>query len=144
MCFTQSWAGIFEVKHIPHCTYITHVQNLRALWKKRHQQNLIQITLNIRFFLLINYLHCQFVTKNILLLLLVLALQPAVGFGLSNNTSPFVRIYHQLCPSSHSQHLRISIHFSPWWREVDREYDADIGQASSSAQILSKVATQSR
>jgi hypothetical protein len=37
-----------------------------------------------------------------LLLLLPLALQPAVGFGLSNNTSPFVPIYHQLSPSSHS------------------------------------------
>jgi len=40
-----------------------------------------------------------------------LALQPAVGFGLSNNTSPFVPIYHQLSPSSHSQHFKISFHF---------------------------------
>jgi hypothetical protein len=40
--------------------------------------------------------------------LLPLALQPAVGFGLSNNTSPFFPIYHQLSPSSHSQHLKIS------------------------------------
>jgi len=32
----------------------------------------------------------------IILLLLPLALQPAVGFGLSNNTSPFVPIYDQL------------------------------------------------
>ena len=46
-----------------------------------------------------------------LLLLLPLALQPAVGFGLSNNTSPFVPIYHQLSPSSHSQHLKISFCF---------------------------------
>jgi len=36
---------------------------------------------------------------NNFLLLLPLALQPAVGFGLSNNTSPFVPIYHQLSPS---------------------------------------------
>jgi hypothetical protein len=43
--------------------------------------------------------------------LLPLALQPAAGFGLSNNTSPFVPIYHQLSPSSHSQHLKISFHF---------------------------------
>jgi hypothetical protein len=48
---------------------------------------------------------------NLLLLLLPLALQPTVGFGLSNNTSPFVPIYHQLSPSSHSQHLKISFYF---------------------------------
>ena len=46
-----------------------------------------------------------------ILLLLPLALQPAVGFGLSNNISPFVPIYHQISPSSHSQHLKISFHF---------------------------------
>jgi hypothetical protein len=45
-----------------------------------------------------------------LTLLLPLALHPAVGFGLSNNTSPFVPIYHQFSPSSHSQHLKISFH----------------------------------
>ena len=49
--------------------------------------------------------------KYKLLLLLPLALQPAVGLGLSNNTSPFVPICHQLCPSSHSQHLKISFYF---------------------------------
>ena len=48
---------------------------------------------------------------TVLDLLLPLALQPAVGFGLSNNTSPFVPIYHQLSPSSHSQHLKISFYF---------------------------------
>ena len=48
-----------------------------------------------------------------ILLLLPLALQTAVGFGLSNNTSPFVPIYHQLSPSSHSQNLKTSFHFSP-------------------------------
>jgi hypothetical protein len=54
-----------------------------------------------------------FLTYN-LYLLLPLALQPAVGFGLSNNTSPFFPIYHQLSPSSHSQHLKISFClFSP-------------------------------
>ena len=47
------------------------------------------------------------------ILLLPLALQPAVGFGLSDNTSPFFTICHQLSPSSHSQHLKISFHFSP-------------------------------
>ena len=45
------------------------------------------------------------------ILLLPLALQLAVGFGLSNSTSPFVPIYHQFSPSSHSQHLKISFHF---------------------------------
>jgi hypothetical protein len=46
-----------------------------------------------------------------LLLLLPLALQPAVGFGLSKNNSPFFPICHQLSPSSHSQHLKISFYF---------------------------------
>ena len=45
------------------------------------------------------------------LLNLPLAPQPAVGYGLSNNTSPFFPIYHQLSPSSHSQHLKNSFHF---------------------------------
>jgi len=45
------------------------------------------------------------------LLLLPLALQPAVGFSLSNNISPFFPVYHQLSPSSHSQHLKISFYF---------------------------------
>jgi hypothetical protein len=35
-----------------------------------------------------------------ILLLLPLALQPAVGFGLSNNTSTFFPVYHQLSQSS--------------------------------------------
>jgi hypothetical protein len=48
---------------------------------------------------------------NILLFLLPLALQPIVGFGLSNNTSTFFPIYHHLSPSSHSQHLKISFYF---------------------------------
>jgi hypothetical protein len=34
------------------------------------------------------------------LLLLPMALRPAVGFGLSNNILPFFPICHQLCPSS--------------------------------------------
>jgi len=51
------------------------------------------------------------------LLPLPLALQPTVGFGLSNNTSPFSPVYHQLSPSSHSQHLKISFcFFSPSFR----------------------------
>ena len=43
--------------------------------------------------------------------LLPLALQPTVGFGLSNNVLPFFPICHQLSPSSHSQHLKISFYF---------------------------------
>jgi hypothetical protein len=42
-----------------------------------------------------------------LILLLQLALQPAVGFGLSNNIPPFFPICHQLSPSPHSYHLKI-------------------------------------
>jgi len=43
--------------------------------------------------------------------LVPLVLQPVVGFGLSNNVPPFCPIYHQLSPSSHSQHLKISFYF---------------------------------
>ena len=46
-----------------------------------------------------------------LVLLLPLALQPTVGFGLSNNVIPFFPICRQLSPSSHSQHLKISFYF---------------------------------
>ena len=34
-----------------------------------------------------------------------------MGFGLSNNVLPFFPICHQLSPSSHSQHLKISFFF---------------------------------
>ena len=44
-------------------------------------------------------------------LLLPLALQPTVGFGLSNNVLPFFPICHQLSPLPHSQHLKISFYF---------------------------------
>jgi len=44
-------------------------------------------------------------------LLLPLALQPTVGYGLSNNGLLFFPICHQLSPSSHSQHLKISFYF---------------------------------
>ena len=47
----------------------------------------------------------------LLLLLFPLALQPTMGFGLSNNVLPFLPIYHQLSPSSHSQNLKISFYF---------------------------------
>ena len=39
---------------------------------------------------------CRILKYLFLLFLLPSALQPAVGFGLSNNTSPFFPIYHQL------------------------------------------------
>ena len=53
----------------------------------------------------------QTVLLLLLLLLLPLALQPTVGFGLSNNVLPFFPICHQLSPSSHSQHLKIYFYF---------------------------------
>ena len=49
----------------------------------------------------------EFTASLLLILLLQLALQPTVGFGLSNNVLPFFPICHQLSPSSHSQHLKI-------------------------------------
>ena len=55
---------------------------------------------------------CQLLMTIIeLLLLLPLALQPTVGFDLSNNVPPFFPICHQLSPSSHFQHLKISFYF---------------------------------
>jgi len=51
------------------------------------------------------------VSYHHLLLLLPLALQPTVGFGLSNSVLPFFPICYQLSPSSHSQHLKISFYF---------------------------------
>ena len=58
---------------------------------------------------------CQILIKiglpSHILLLLPLALQPTVGFGLSNNVLPFFPICHQLCLSSHSHHLKISFYF---------------------------------
>ena len=47
----------------------------------------------------------------IYILLLPLALQPAVGFGLSHNILPFFPISHQLSPSSHSHQLKVSFYF---------------------------------
>ena len=49
--------------------------------------------------------------KYVFLLLHPLALQPTVGFGLSNNVLPFIPICHQLSPPSHSQDLKISFYF---------------------------------
>jgi len=47
----------------------------------------------------------------IMYILLPLTPQPTVDFGLSNNILPFFPIYHQLSPSSHSQHLKMSFYF---------------------------------
>ena len=43
--------------------------------------------------------------------LLPLALQLTVGLGLAKNYLPFFPIRNQLSPSSHSQHLKISLYF---------------------------------
>jgi len=54
---------------------------------------------------------------RLLLLLLPLALQPVVGFSLSNNIPRFCPICQKLSPSSHFQHLKISFYFfSPSFR----------------------------
>ena len=53
---------------------------------------------------------CKITVANHLLLL-PLALQPTVGFGLSNNVLPLFPICHQISPSSHSHHLKISFYF---------------------------------
>ena len=47
----------------------------------------------------------------IIIIIIPLALQPAVRFGLSNNVRPFFSTHHQLSPSSHSQLLKISFYF---------------------------------
>ena len=56
-------------------------------------------------------IHSPFTGILVLLLLLPLALQPILGFGLSNNVLLFFPICHQLCPSSYTQHLKISFYF---------------------------------
>ena len=66
------------------------------------------ILLLILLLLLIFLLILLLVLPLLLLLLLSLALQPAVDFGLSNKVLLFFSIRHQLSPSSHSQHLKIS------------------------------------
>ena len=60
--------------------------------------------------------NCNLSPKLLLLPPPPLAVQPTVGFGLSNNVLPFFSICHQLSPSSHSQHLKISFYFlSPYF-----------------------------
>ena len=54
---------------------------------------------------------CTILNMSQVYLLLPLALQPTVGFGLSNNVLPFFLICHQLSPSTHAQHLKISFYF---------------------------------
>ena len=80
----------------------------------------------------------------LLLLLLPLALQPTVGFGLSKNVFPFFPICHQLSPSSHSQHLKISFYFLipsfPWSTPSSRPFPFFLGILSSS--ILSRCPNQ--
>ena len=56
-----------------------------------------------------NFVLCKFNFRESLFL--PLALQPTVNFGLSNNVFPFFPICHQLSPSSHSLHLKISFYF---------------------------------
>ena len=82
-------------------------------------------------------------------LLLPLALQPSVGCGLSNNVLPFFPICHQLSPSSHSQHLKISFYFifpsfpgsSPFFSSLPvLEWRSFLGILSSS--ILSRWPNQ--
>ena len=55
-----------------------------------------------------------FVPPGLLLLIIIiiipLAIQPTVGFGLSNNVLPFFPICHPLSSFSHSQHLKISFY----------------------------------
>jgi len=82
---------------LPYCHFSRHIS--KELLHPTSQNNTVPIMLRLR----------TRPRKNLLLLPLVL--QPAVGFGLSNNTSPFFPIYHQLSPSSHSQHLKISFYF---------------------------------
>ena len=67
------------------------------------------ISTTVLIVLSLNDLQWSWCTRSVKLL--PLALQPAVGFGLSNDNPPFCPICHQLSPSSHSQHLKISFYF---------------------------------
>ena len=69
------------------------------------------ITVMANYYYYYYYHHHHHLLLLLLLLPLTLALQPTVGFGLSNNVLPFFPICHQLSPSSHSHHLKISFSF---------------------------------
>ena len=87
----------------------THIQSSHIFWQVFHQNSTtshVQFTVNQQFWIPImlsktmkSLSVVMYVTKR---LLLPLALQPTVGFALSNNILPFLPIYHQLSPSSHS------------------------------------------
>ena len=78
-------------------------QSALRLQKVKLKCATVNFKLNVFFFFF-------FPQAKLLLLLRPLALQPTVGFGLSNNVLPFFPICHQLSPSSHSQHLKISFY----------------------------------
>jgi hypothetical protein len=56
----------------------------------------------LRFFPLPLFRQCSTLAHIFFLFSSPLALQPSVGFGLSNNIPRFFHICHQLSPSSHS------------------------------------------
>ena len=73
---------------------------------------LLFYTTSVIFLAMTNkFVYLYIIARTDIFLLLPLALQPAVGFGLSNNVLPFFPICHQLSPSSYSQHLKISFYF---------------------------------
>ena len=78
----------------------SHATLLALLYFLYGQIQIVVVSLSKVWHVLWSVLHL------LLLLLLPLALQPTVG--LSNNVLPFFSICHQLSPSSHSQHLKIS------------------------------------
>ena len=86
------------------CSFIWHAGHF-------HGRTSVSDTRSCTLTLTVLCFSVQILTLVLLLLFLPLALQPTVGFGLSNNVLPFFPICHQLSPSSHSQHLKISFCF---------------------------------
>ena len=94
--------GIYT--HIPETNYVPREYGVAAIL-------LLLFMVLVSLVSVLNLLYFYIIIIIIIIIFIPLALQPTVGFGLSNNVLPFFPICHQLSPPSHSQHLKISFYF---------------------------------
>jgi len=112
MNITDSNNGNGSIQYVNRCTKINVVfVEPCFIVKFIKKSNKMTLLLLVPVLLVLILLLLLLILLLLLLLLLPLPLQPTVGFGLSNNTSPFFPIHHQLSPSTHSQLLLISFYF---------------------------------
>ena len=111
-----AWSANFNIGWFTDCSdwdnlfFLTQsVQITRRRWKRSAPTS--KLLPNRHSILIYNSILHQVMSVCERILLLPLVLQPTVGFGLSNNVFPFFSICHQLSPSSHYQHLKISFYF---------------------------------